>query len=491
MMRYLATLSFVTLLALLIATPLTAEVLPYSITGTVAAAGIAAPAPATPISSVTVSLYVGNVNQIGAATLITETATDVNGRFLLSGLALDSTAAYTIVAYDQVTGRRDSQLIVFPSDPAATTITSNITLRTVIFFEHAARSVGFVTQSIFFVTERAPGAVANTFADDRSVPWKTTYGTIAASLPEDTYCRAPTSTFWRCQQNHVQSTPFSNAMVPNLTQSSLIDQIRARYQASKSKRVLVFVHGFNVGFTDAVAVAAQLGFNAQPFDGPIVLFSWPSRHDVALYGSDSNNSELAGDDLRGFLQELVKAVGTEKVNVVAHSMGNRVLTFALRGMALTPADAVPQLGQVVMAAPDVDLLGFGLYADAIGHLAHHFTAYESSHDQALMASRCLNGGYLRLGTFLAPLAPISGFDLIDTSPINTDFLGHGYFLGSPQVNADIDALLNGTARTAVSVGSFYRIGTGNAPFFEEQTAQAQEKICDAALALLQKVLDHQ
>ena len=71
----------------------------------------------------------------------------------------------------------------------------------------------------------------------------------------------------------------------------------------KNKKVLVFVHGFNNSFKDAVQKAARVKLD-MPWEGPIVAFSWPSFGDGSNYTGDEAIYQLSLVDFTNTLQVL-------------------------------------------------------------------------------------------------------------------------------------------------------------------------------------------
>ena len=61
-------------------------------------------------------------------------------------------------------------------------------------------------------------------------------------------------------------------------EESVMKAARQQLQSSRAfnNQLLVFVHGYNVDFDNAVRRAGQLAYDLN-FDGPTFLFSWPSR----------------------------------------------------------------------------------------------------------------------------------------------------------------------------------------------------------------------
>src|ERR1700730_13383043 len=80
------------------------------------------------------------------------------------------------------------------------------------------------------------------------------------------------------------------------------------------------------------------------------MTSWPSRGGVEQYLYDQVSARLAGEYFVDLLGDVHEA-GVRKVHVRAHSMGNFLILNALSRFKPTN---FPGLGEVMMAAPDVD-----------------------------------------------------------------------------------------------------------------------------------------
>lgn len=57
----------------------------------------------------------------------------------------------------------------------------------------------------------------------------------------------------------------------------------SKIKSSGSEEVLVFVHGFNVNFDEAVLRAGQIKYDLK-FPGEVVVYSWPAGADAGLLG---------------------------------------------------------------------------------------------------------------------------------------------------------------------------------------------------------------
>ena len=75
-------------------------------------------------------------------------------------------------------------------------------------------------------------------------------------------------------------------------------QARMKQNLTHSRRVLVYVHGFNNHFDDAVFRLAQFVHDSGADVAP-VLFTWPSRGSIFEYGYDRESANFSRDVLEG------------------------------------------------------------------------------------------------------------------------------------------------------------------------------------------------
>lgn len=208
---------------------------------------------------------------------------------------------------------------------------------------------------------------------------------------------------------------------------------------------LVFVHGYNVTFENAVRRAAQLARDVN-FDGPVGAFSWPSQGRFWRYGLDRAAADAAAHELAAFLRQFREATGVARLHLIAHSMGNRVLLPALAEIAATRDQLSAAIGEVILAAPAVPQPAFVEWMNALaGTDVARVTLYASGVDKAMLA------GYLReWGTALAgwvdgePLLhhAVQSIDLSHASVGDRWFdLNHDTFAANPVITEDIRQLL--------------------------------------------------
>lgn len=188
-----------------------------------------------------------------------------------------------------------------------------------------------------------------------------------------------------------------------------------------SRNVFLFVHGFNTMFAEAVYRGAQLAHDSKARGVP-VLFTWASRGQATAYVYDLNSATAARDALEHTLRLLLRS-NAEKVNVLAHSMGNWVTVEAFRQIRIS-GDLPPpaaKIGTIVLAAPDIDIDVFKAQLRRFGKPQKPFYVVLSQDDRALFLSRTIAGGVTRVGdaSDTAELAAL-GATVIDLTDVKAD-----------------------------------------------------------------------
>ena len=228
---------------------------------------------------------------------------------------------------------------------------------------------------------------------------------------------------------------FVSSTIP-VDSARFVQRLSADLALSRSRDLLVFVHGYNVSFEDAAVRAAQVVADLN-FDGSVLLFSWPSAASITAYVRDQQAARNAGFQLLRVLRNHAVAAQPDRVQLLGHSMGVEVIGKAFTLTSVT--DTTPRLDEVVLAAPDVDSRVFR--REILPRLAPHatrITLYASSDDDALRASRIVNGAG-RLGLGGDSIVVIDGMDTIDASRVTADVLGHTLF-GNQGFLADLALL---------------------------------------------------
>lgn len=208
-------------------------------------------------------------------------------------------------------------------------------------------------------------------------------------------------------------------------------------ESAARKELLIFLHGYNTTFEEAARRAGQIKED-MGFEGAVILFSWPSAGALLGYLADEDRAATSAGPLKDFLASLEHGPW-ERVHLLAHSMGNRVL---LGGLARSAKLALP-LRNVVFAAADVYVDAFKQdFPAALAGMSGAnplFTSYASRGDLALKLSALLHNGP-RVGRvdgdrpFTYP-----GVQTIDATDADPSLLGlhHGYFGERPYVLSDI------------------------------------------------------
>jgi esterase/lipase superfamily enzyme len=211
---------------------------------------------------------------------------------------------------------------------------------------------------------------------------------------------------------------------------------RERLADAGEKSALVFIHGFNVTFADAIRRAAQIGWDLQ-FRGLITAFSWCSEGKILSYLTDERNALLAAPKLLEYFRILRNGIGVDTIHVIAHSMGNQVLLRALRDAS--PKDGDPMLDEVVLAAPDYDAELFKQSLKDFKGKAKRYTLYGSEKDFALVTAKKLRSGYPRAGDGGSFVLVVDGVETIDATDVGEDLLGlgHSYFASKRTLLTDI------------------------------------------------------
>jgi esterase/lipase superfamily enzyme len=228
--------------------------------------------------------------------------------------------------------------------------------------------------------------------------------------------------------------------VEPLDRAKFYEQYQAEIGKARSRDVFVFVHGFNVSFEDSARRTAQLAYDLG-FPGVPVMYSWPSQGALSGYMVDEDSILSTRMHLKQFLSDLSAQSQGARIHLIAHSMGNRVLTDAMHDIAL--ANPTPLFSEVILTAPDINADYFkNELAPVIQKIAHRVTLYASSDDKALMASEKAHHSQ-RAGDSKPNIIVVPGIDTIDASGIDTSLLGlgHSYFAETKVVLDDINLLL--------------------------------------------------
>lgn len=298
--------------------------------------------------------------------------------------------------------------------------------------------------------------------------------------------------------------------VKHQIQSYLSEQIRK----TKSKQVVLFVHGYNNGFDDAIKSTDQICNDLGWDDFTCIAFSWPAGGSSgALFGYnvDRESGEFSVFDLQKVIRTVSATPGLEGIYLICHSRGADIVTMAIQAMtreAYMVRSSFAQrfkISNIILAAPDVDIdiaftrigslrsepdIPFGNKPNPraiFNYKRTHFTIYTSSGDKALSVSKELFGSKHRLGlidenideetrNLIASTGDIA--DFITVNAEGSSMLGHDYYLSNPDMRNDLVDLIKynkkvgDPRRGLIEINRpFWRLATGKSTIINDADTQ--------------------
>ena len=225
--------------------------------------------------------------------------------------------------------------------------------------------------------------------------------------------------------------------------SELASHLSGRIGSNRD--VLLYVHGFNTSYDEARFRLAQIVTDGR-FGGVPVLFTWPASGSLFDYEAAKESASASRDALAQALIDISNTPDVGRIHILAHSMGTWLTMEALREDAIAgKADLNGKLGDVMLAAPDIDV---NVFRNQIGKIdPSHVSVFVSVNDRALSLSRRLAGDRPRVGA-LNPKDPGDkavldqlGVKVYDLAGDETSFIGHGTFATAPDVVKRIGATI--------------------------------------------------
>ncbi|MHA7900449.1 MAG: alpha/beta hydrolase [Henriciella sp.] len=258
--------------------------------------------------------------------------------------------------------------------------------------------------------------------------------------------------------------------------------------------VLLFVHGFNVEFDEALVRTAQLSQDLSRDEtykvGVPVLYSWPSAGALSLddYRGDRDRSLGAAPYLEEFLDLLTEDIDVERINIIAHSMGNRVLTQALEDYArdyLERHNRDDLEFRILLVAADVERDIFDAANGVFDNLDANVTIYTSDTDRALHVSSFVNEeGRKRLGDTDKNRPYIrrsQNYQTIDATAVTTELfgIGHNYYSDNPTILWDMMCTIGETGpdQRALEVARFGDLPDGDQYYRINSSLEPRESAC--------------
>ena len=266
----------------------------------------------------------------------------------------------------------------------------------------------------------------------------------------------------------------------------------ARIRRTPGRRVLIFVHGFNTRFEEAVYRFAQIVYDSRVNVAP-VLFTWPSGGNVTDYVYDRDSAMYSRDALETVLQALVKDSNVSSISILAHSMGNYLVIESLRQMSIRDHGLPPKIEDVMLASPDIDVDVFRRQLAEIdaGPRPAQFTLFVSRDDRALGLSSFLARDSTRLGALDPNKEPYRSIleqgrvQVVDlTGVASNDFTNHGKFASGEVVGAIGERLAAGQSLAEAKGGLVELLGT-----FTSGAINVAAGVATGAVAAPTEILD--
>jgi esterase/lipase superfamily enzyme len=300
-----------------------------------------------------------------------------------------------------------------------------------------------IVSTVFYVTDREPdkawpGGFAKHWGDMPSCG--ATEATIPAlNLPNQPI---PTGTV-----RTISSLQCGRGM------DGIASAIALAARTKSCNEVFLYIHGFNTLFDGTVLRSAQLVDDTH--SGCVAAaFDWTSEGEIGRYIPDMEHSAYAVPLLAEFLRAL--AAQNLRVDILGHSMGNRVLLQAIASLAhRSDPPRGDFIDQAILAAADV---GADPMNNDFAHLlndarpfAHRITIYASAGDAVLAVSAVAHGDVPRAGhrpigdgKLQTPRTGDHIIDVVDATDAPAELLGHSYFGMSFEAISDTALILRDT-----------------------------------------------
>ena len=240
-------------------------------------------------------------------------------------------------------------------------------------------------------------------------------------------------------------------------------QAKMMKKRGASSDVLIFIHGYNVSWHEAVGTALALNWmqnntlDDTQCEVEVVLFSWPSDGSMMpffAYSSDREDARGSGKSfgrgmlkLRDHLHKIKEGCG-RNLHVLCHSMGNYVLEQSLSRLGtFENRQRWPRMfDQVFLCSADVneDTLEDGKPLGDLHKLGNNVSVYFNRGDKALIISDITKGQPDRLGNSGAarPNRLHHKVQQVDCAPVAEGIIEHAYYLWGP-VSRDIRQSIEG------------------------------------------------
>lgn len=244
----------------------------------------------------------------------------------------------------------------------------------------------------------------------------------------------------------------------------IMKEIQLSMGADK-RDTIFFIHGFNTTEDDAIKTGIDIFHKYSKTQSNLVIFDWISAGSSFEYLKDRGLAELSGAILARVFEKYFDFITDkknkedychQKIHLMAHSMGNYVLSNALKCFRRTPG-LFEFIGNAFLIAADVEWDCFEPCSYEtlclLSQMSEKIIIYYNEFDQALLGSeKVKHDGIKRLGrNGVKNITTVS--DDIHQIKVNTQDpeVGgghlHSYFLQSDKIISDINHWINKTPNT--------------------------------------------
>ena len=206
----------------------------------------------------------------------------------------------------------------------------------------------YTSVPVFYGTDRAAVSTLDEPISYGVERGNLTFGVAEVSIPDDHRMgKIERPGVWKLQ---FREDPKKHVVVLSLEQlssSEFVSRAQDVLNRNSNKEVLLFIHGYNVGFTDALSRAAQIAYDLK-FDGMPALYSWPSEASLPKYTVDENNIIWSRPRFAQFLSIIRENLGAKTIHIIAHSMGNRLVAETIASMTQPVEPHFARFRQIVL-----------------------------------------------------------------------------------------------------------------------------------------------
>lgn len=237
--------------------------------------------------------------------------------------------------------------------------------------------------------------------------------------------------------------------------------IASRLQSTDQKDVILYVHGFNNSFENAVLDLNDV-WHFSGRHGVPIAYTWPSgTGNLFGYFTDRESGEYTVYHLKETIRVLSAMPEVENIHILAHSRGTDITTTALRELVIETRAAgknpvsTLKIRNLMLAAPDLDygVVTQRLIAEKFGPAIGQITIYMNQGDSALGIAQTLMKG-IRFGKLTAQkqsereaaiFRNIRNVSFVNVKDVK-GLLGHGYFKNHPGALSDIVKVITTSAK---------------------------------------------